>query len=81
MTKPRAWRGCLNQILIHYLLQACTSSCSSVPAGFPCCWHGEPGQEGALAQHHPLQHPELAGGQGSVLPPSARQGALRRWQE
>lgn len=78
MTKPRAWRGCLNQMLIPYLIEAC---CSSVPAGSPCCWHWGPGEEGALAQRHPLQHPCLAGGQGPALPPSARQGALRRRQE
>lgn len=29
MTKPRAWRGCLNQMLIPYLLRGCTSGCSS----------------------------------------------------
>lgn len=86
MTKPRAWRGCLNQMLIPYLLQeAAPAAVARCQRGPPGCWHGVgvrgPGKEEALAQCHPLQHPALAGGQGPALPPSARQGALRRRQE
>lgn len=81
MTKPRARRGCLNQMLIPHLRRGRTCGCSSVPAGSPLLLaRGEgAGEVGVPAQHHP---PVLAGGQGPAhSPPRTRQGALRRQQE
>lgn len=73
MTKPRAWRGCLNQMLIPYLIEAC---CSSVPAGSPLLLAPGTRGGGGPGTASPPAAPMPGWGPGSRAPPERQAGSV-----
>lgn len=74
VTKPRAWRGCLNQMLIPYLLEA---HCSSVPAGVPPA--AGTGDQGRRGPWHSITPCSTHGWLGARVPRSPQAPGRERY--
>lgn len=74
MTKPRAWRGCLNQMLIPYLLEG--PAAARCQRGSPLLLAPGTGEEGGLGTASPPAAPMAGRGPGSRAPPKRQAGSV-----